>query len=191
MKIGVLALQGDFYLHIKRLQELGVTAVEVRKPEELQDCQGLILPGGESTTLVKLMKNIGLFDAIKDFAKKYPLFGTCAGCILVSKEVTNQQVESLNLINIVTERNAYGRQIDSFVDLVKVELMERQFEIEGVFIRAPKIIKAEDSVRVLGVHGDEIVLVEEGNVLAATFHPELSEEKIIHEYFLEKVKASI
>ncbi len=191
MQVGVLALQGDFYLHKKMLTELGVEVVEVRKPSDLEACQGLIIPGGESTTLVKLLKNIDLFDKLPDFNKRAPIFGTCAGCILVSAEVMNRPVESLNLIDITTERNAYGRQIDSFVDKVTLHLNHEKVKTEGVFIRAPKISRVGESVKILGTHQKEIVLVENEKVLAATFHPELSGDTRIHRYFLEKITPGI
>ena len=191
MNVGVLALQGDFYLHKKQLLTLGVDVIEVRTPEDLEQCQGLIIPGGESTTLVKLLKNIGLFEKLPTFNKQWPIFGTCAGCILVSKEVANHPVDSLKLIDITTERNAYGRQIDSFVDDVTVNVNSRSEKIEGVFIRAPKIVRVSDSVNILGYHNEEVVLVENESVLAATFHPELSEDTLIHRYFLEKIRKRV
>ncbi len=188
IKIGVLALQGDFYLHAKRLRELEVEPVEVRKPEHLTGCRGLIIPGGESTTLEKLLKNTGLFEAIREFNRRAPVFGTCAGAILVGSEVKNHPVEPLNLIDITVVRNAYGRQIDSFVDMVEVELHGEPETVEGVFIRAPRIIRVGEGVRVIGRHREDIVLVETERVMAATFHPELTEDARIHRHFLEKVR---
>lgn len=191
MKIGVLALQGDFGLHIRRLRELSAEAVEVRNTRELAACQGLILPGGESTTLVKLLNAAGLFEEIKAFGKQHPIFGTCAGTILLGAEVRNHPVEHFNLIDIVVERNAYGRQIDSFVDRIEVHQNGSVRSVEGVFIRAPRIIRVGPSVDVLATHGESCVLAENRMILAATFHPELSEDPFIHQYFLEKVRRSV
>jgi len=191
MKIGVLALQGDFYLHLKRLRELEVEAVAVKKPEELQDCQGLIIPGGESTTLVKLLKNIGLYELLPVFNRRWPIFGTCAGAILVSREVSNHPVEPLNLIDISIERNSYGRQIDSFDETVEVHLNGSIKTVEGVFIRAPRITRVGENVQALATHNGDVVMVENDAVLAATFHPELTENRLIHQYFADKVRKRI
>lgn len=191
MKIGVLALQGDFYLHIKRLNELGVETAAVKKPQELADCQGLIMPGGESTTLVKLLKDIGLFEELPKFNEKWPIFGTCAGAILVSREVKNHPVEPLNLIDISIERNSYGRQIDSFIDKIEWKGGSQPQLVEGVFIRAPRFTHIGKSVRVLARHRDDVVMVENDNILAATFHPELTENPLIHQYFVEKVRGRV
>ncbi len=191
MKIGVLALQGDFYLHLKRLRELEVEAVAVKKPEDLQDCQGLIIPGGESTTLVKLLKNIGLYELLPVFNRRWPIFGTCAGAILVSREVSNHPVEPLNLIDISIERNSYGRQIDSFDETVEVHLNGSIKIVEGVFIRAPRITRVGENVQALATHNGDVVMVENDAVLAATFHPELTENRLIHQYFADKVRKRI
>ena len=189
MVIGVLAVQGDFSLHEKALQQLGITTIQVRKPEHLSRCSGLIMPGGESTTFVKLLKSIGLFEALKHFGKERVIFGTCAGLITLATDVVNYPLETLQLIDIQVERNAYGRQIDSFVDEVQVTLEGEPFKTEGVFIRAPKIVKVGEGVRVLGYHKEDIVLAENEHILVATFHPELTTDYRIHNYFLKKVKA--
>ena len=188
MKIGVLALQGDFSLHAAHLKTAGAMPVMVKQPHELEGCQGLIIPGGESTTLVKLMKAIDLFDAIADFSRTKPIFGTCAGAILVAKEVLNHPVDPLGLINITVERNAYGRQIDSFSGEIDISITNEQKQIEAVFIRAPKIRNCGPDVRVLGEHQGDPVIVENDSVLAATFHPELTDETLVHRYFIEKVR---
>ncbi len=187
----MLALQGDFYLHQRRLNELGVEALPVRKPEDLPDCQGLIMPGGESTTLAKLLKNRNLDDLIREFNRKWPIFGTCAGTILVSNHVTNHSVDTLNLIDIEVERNAYGRQINSFIDKFDLQIQDEKQSVEAVFIRAPKIVKTGKGIKILGRHHNDIVLVENDSVLAATFHPELTDSHQIHEYFINKVKERI
>ncbi len=188
MKIGVLAVQGDFSLHENMLQQLGVETIQVRKPEHLNGCSGLIMPGGESTTFVKLLKEIGLFDALKRFGQEKVIFGTCAGLITLATDVVNYPLETLQLIDIQVERNAYGRQIDSFVDTVEVTLEGEQFSVEGVFIRAPKIVAVGEGVRILGYHQQDIVMAENEHILVATFHPELTSDSRIHQYFLQKVK---
>ncbi len=187
MKIGVLALQGDFYLHQKMLDRLGVEAAAVKTPQDLQGCRGLIIPGGESTTLVKLLKHIKLYEQIRVFNRDHPIFGTCAGAILVSSQVSNHPVEPLGLIDIAVERNAYGTQIDSFIDRIDFRAGDESVAVEGVFIRAPKIIRVGEGVRSIAFHKNDVVMVESERVLAATFHPELSESMVIHEYFLNKI----
>lgn len=191
MKIGVLALQGDFQRHLSRLGEIGVKGIAVRKPEALKDCQGLIIPGGESTTLVKLMKNIGLFEAIPEFNRRWPVFGTCAGAILVSREVNNHPVEPLGLMDIAVQRNAYGRQIDSFVEDVTVNLAGAPQRIEAVFIRAPRITRVGEGVEVLSRRNGDLIFVESERVLAATFHPELTANPLVHQYFVAKVRKTL
>ncbi len=186
MRIGVLAVQGDFELHLQVLQKLQVAIQEVRTPNELALCDGLIIPGGESTTFVKLLKENGLFEAIRKFGQERPIMGTCAGLITLATEVENNGFETLGLINLRVRRNAYGRQIDSFIDTVTLQLQGKTFEFEGVFIRAPKIIALGEGTRALGYHGDEIVMAENERILVATFHPELTDDLRVHRYFLEK-----
>ena len=180
MKIGVLAVQGDFDAHRKRLEELGAEVVLVRKPEQLDSIDGLVIPGGESGTFLKLLGEAGL-EKLKSFVRAKPTFGTCAGAILLAKEVENPQQTGLGAIDIGVRRNAYGRQIDS-------SIREGNFggsPMEMVFIRAPKISRVGPGVEVLATEGDEPVMVRQGNVMAATFHPELSEDNSIHKAFLE------
>jgi 5'-phosphate synthase pdxT subunit len=186
MKIGVLALQGDFDAHRKRLEELGASVVLVKKPEQLDDIDGLVIPGGESGTFLKLLGKDG-FAKLKDFVRAKPTFGTCAGCILLAAEVENPKQTGLGALDITVRRNAYGRQIDS-------SIREGRFlnePIEMVFIRAPKIERVGEGVEVIATEGkdkDEVpVLVRKGKTLAATFHPELSADPRIHKYFLELV----
>ena len=179
MKIGVLALQGDFDAHRRRLEELGAEVVLVKKPEQLNE-----IPGGESGTFLKLLGKDG-FAKLKDFVRAKPTFGTCAGCILLATEVENPKQAGLGALDITVRRNAYGRQIDS-------SIREGRFlsePIEMVFIRAPKIERVGDGVEVIATEGrDNVpVLVRKGNTLAATFHPELSDDPRIHQYFLELV----
>src|SRR5579884_522483 len=169
MKIGVLALQGDFDAHRKRLEELGAEVVLVKKPEQLDEIEGLIIPGGESSTFLKLLGEQG-FARLKEFVRLKPTFGTCAGAILLAKEVENPQQTGLGAIDIGIRRNAYGRQVDS-------SIREGTFNgtpIEMVFIRAPKIERVGPQVEVLATQGKDPVVVQQGNILASTFHPELT-----------------
>ena len=182
MTIGVLALQGDFDAHRKRLEELGAEVVLVKKPEQLDDIDGLVIPGGESSTFLKLLGEEG-FATLKEFVRVKPTFGTCAGAILLANEVENPKQAGLGALDITIRRNAYGRQVDS-------SIREGQFlndPIEMVFIRAPKIERVGEGVEVVATEGDDPVLVRKGKTLAATFHPELSEDVRIHKYFLELV----
>jgi 5'-phosphate synthase pdxT subunit len=182
MTIGVLALQGDFDAHRRRLEELGAEVVLVKKPEQLDDIDGLVIPGGESGTFLKLLGDAG-FEKLKDFVRAKPTFGTCAGCILLASEVENPKQAGLGALDITVRRNAYGRQIDSAIR----EGQFRDHPIEMVFIRAPKIERVGKDVEVIATEGNSPVLVRHGNTLAATFHPELSDDSRIHQYFLELV----
>jgi pyridoxal 5'-phosphate synthase pdxT subunit len=184
MRIGVLALQGDFDAHRRRLEELGAEVVLVKKPEQLNEIEGLVIPGGESGTFLKLLGEDG-FAKLKDFVRAKPTFGTCAGCILLATEVENPKQAGLGALDITVRRNAYGRQIDS-------SIREGRFlnePIEMVFIRAPKIERVGADVEVIATEGKDKapVLVRKGNTLAATFHPELSDDRRIHQYFLDVV----
>ena len=183
--IGILAVQGDFELHARMLRRIGVAWRLIRRASDLDGAQGLIMPGGESTTMLKFFAEEKLGPAIRDFAGKgKPIFGTCAGAILLAREVLNPPQESLGLLDISVERNAYGRQIDSSVQEGECpDLSQRPLEM--VFIRAPIIRRVGQSVRVLGRSGGLPVLVEQGKVMAATFHPELTEDETIHRYFLK------
>jgi len=189
MRIGVLALQGDFALHAKALQRCGADAVEVRKPEQLHDLDGLIIPGGESTTLLKLMNEWGFVPALEKFhAAGKPIFGTCAGLIVTARDVTNPPQLSLGLIDVGVERNAYGRQRESFETGGTATLDGRRVPIEMVFIRAPRIRRVGPGVETLAAHGDEPVMARQGSVLVATFHPELTDDTTVHRYFCQMVK---
>jgi 5'-phosphate synthase pdxT subunit len=185
--IGVLAIQGDFALHAKMLERLGAPYMLVKHASELAEVGGLIMPGGESTTMLKFFSNEGMGEAIKEFvAAGQPVFGTCAGAILLAKDVLNPAQERLGLLDITIERNAYGRQVDSSVRQGECpELSPRP--VEMVFIRAPIIRRVGGGVRVLGRCDDLPVLVEQGNILAATFHPELTEDETVHRYFIKKL----
>src|SRR5579872_3753995 len=182
MKIGVLALQGDFDAHRKRLEELGAAVVLVKKPDQLDGIDGLVIPGGESGTFLKLLGEAG-FAKLKGFVHVKPTFGTCAGAILLAKEVENPQQTGLGAIDIRIRRNAYGRQIDSSIR----EGLFLGTPIEMVFIRAPKIERVGPEVEVLATEGNDPVVVRQGKTMASTFHPELSDDSRIHQYFLDLV----
>jgi 5'-phosphate synthase pdxT subunit len=190
-KVGVLSLQGDFAAHAAALERAGAKAVLVRDPEQLSDVDGLIIPGGESTTMLKLMRYEGLAEKIAEFGRSKPVFGTCAGAILMAKEVTSPQQESLCMMDIGVERNAYGRQIDSRVTKIEPEPefqeRTRPGDLEAVFIRAPIIRRLGGDTKVLARYGEDPVLVEQGRHMAATFHPELTADLRVHELFLEKL----
>lgn len=181
--IGVLALQGDFDAHRKRLEELGATVVLVKKPEQLDSIDGLVIPGGESSTFLKLLGEAG-FEKLKNFVRLKPTFGTCAGAILLANEVENPKQLGLGAIDIDIRRNAYGRQIDSSIR----EGLFRDAPIEMVFIRAPKIERLGPGVEVLATESKDPVVVRQGKTMAATFHPELSDDPRIHRAFLDLVQ---
>jgi 5'-phosphate synthase pdxT subunit len=183
MKIGVLALQGDFDAHRRRLEELGAEVVLVKRPEQLDEIQGLVIPGGESSTFLKLLGESG-FEKLKDFVRTKPSFGTCAGAILLAKEVENPPQSGLGAIDIGIRRNAYGRQIDSSIR----EGVFRGSPIEMVFIRAPKISRLGPEVEVLATQDNDPVVVRQGRAMAATFHPELSNDPRVHQAFLDLVQ---
>ena len=183
MKIGVLALQGDFDAHRKRLEELGAEVVLVRKPEQLNEIDGLVIPGGESTAFLKLLGEDGV-EKLKQFVRVKPTFGTCAGAILLAKEIENPKQSGLGVLDIGIRRNAYGRQLES-------SIREGKFgdtAIEMVFIRAPKIERLGKGVEVLATEGSDPVVVRQGKVMAATFHPELSDDAKVHQAFLNLVR---
>jgi 5'-phosphate synthase pdxT subunit len=185
-RVGVLALQGGFAAHAAALVDLGVDAVEVRRTERLERLDGLIVPGGESTTLLNLMRDEPWFDALSRFhGAGGALFGTCAGAILLSREVRAPRQPSLGLLDAVIERNGYGRQVDSFETLLMLEGSAEP--LPAVFIRAPRFCYVGPAVRVLARLGNEPVLVRQDNVLAATFHPELTADRRLHRVFLKLI----
>jgi 5'-phosphate synthase pdxT subunit len=191
-KVGVLSLQGDFAAHGAALERAGAEPVFVREPAQFASLDGLVIPGGESTTMLKLMAyEPGLFEALREFGAGKPVFGTCAGAILMADEVSNPAQESFRLMDIGVERNAYGRQIDSRVAEVETEPeFERRTapgKLEAVFIRAPIIRRVGHDARVLIWYKGDPVLVEQGRHLAATFHPELTSDSRVHSLFLEKL----
>jgi len=189
--IGVLALQGDFALHETALARIGVKSAEIRKPSELDAVDGLIIPGGESTTLLKLMDEWGFVPAQEKFhAQGKPIFGTCAGLIVLASEVEHPSQFSLGLIDITTERNAYGRQKESFEAQGEAELDGERKLIKMVFIRAPRIHRLGPAVTPLAHHQGECVMAREGSVLVAAFHPELTDDPTVHRYFRGMVEAA-
>jgi 5'-phosphate synthase pdxT subunit len=184
LRIGVLAIQGDFAAHARMLSRLGVETVEVRRSNQLTGIDGLIMPGGESTTMLKVMREEAMLDPIKEFARAgKTIFGTCAGAILLAREVHNPPQESLGLMDIAVERNSYGRQIDSFIGQAVTTMGAHP--LEAVFIRAPRIIRTGPGVEVISTIGGEPVMVRQGNLLAATFHPELTADERVHNLFIE------
>jgi 5'-phosphate synthase pdxT subunit len=184
MKIGVLALQGDFDAHRKRLEELGAEVVLVKKPEQLDEIDGLVIPGGESGTFLNLLGEAG-FEKLKQFVRVKPTFGTCAGAILLANEVENPKQTGLGALDIRIRRNAYGRQIDSSIRTGKLG----NSPLEMVFIRAPKIERVGPNVEVVATEGSDPVAVRQGRVMASTFHPELSDDTRVHRAFLDLVSA--
>jgi 5'-phosphate synthase pdxT subunit len=190
-RVGILALQGDFDAHAKAVESAGARAKLVRSAADLEGLDGLIIPGGESTTMLKLLREEKLMEPLREFGRRRPIFGTCAGAILLASEVSSPAQESLGLIDIGVERNAYGRQIDSRVTSVtpEADFQSRTTpgDMEAVFIRAPVIRRVGDGARVLMRYQGDPVLVEEGRHIVATFHPELSSDRRVHELFLQKL----
>jgi len=187
MKIGVLALQGAFVEHIRMLRELGLEAQEVRLPHEILGLNGLIIPGGESTAIGKLMASYGLLDPVRRFAKDHAVWGTCAGMILMAKDTGRNQV-GLGIMDIIVERNAFGRQIDSFEENLTVDVLRdgRQRLFPGIFIRAPRLVAAHGSAQVIASLADgTAVAARQDKWLATAFHPELSDDFRFHQYFVE------
>ncbi|MGA2275024.1 MAG: pyridoxal 5'-phosphate synthase glutaminase subunit PdxT [Bryobacteraceae bacterium] len=190
-KVGVLSLQGDFAAHGAALQRAGAEPVYVRRAEQFAGLDGLVIPGGESTTILKLLRYDGLMAPLAEFACRKPVFGTCAGAILMASQVSAPPQESLGLMDIAVERNGYGRQVDSRVTSIEPDAeFERRTSpgpLEAVFIRAPIIRRVGNSAKVLARYRDDPVLVEQGPHLAATFHPELTRDARVHRLFLEKL----
>ncbi len=182
----MLALQGDYDAHAQALREAGAEPVLVRKPDELAEIDGLIIPGGESTTFLKFLERDGFLGVLQEFVESKPTFGTCAGCILLAKDVTHPPQKSLGVLNATVERNAYGRQMDSSIETGETRLAGGPLEM--VYIRAPRIVKTGEGVEVLAERDGFPVLVEQGHLMAATFHPELSTDRRVHRRFVELVQ---
>jgi 5'-phosphate synthase pdxT subunit len=185
-RIGVLAIQGNYASHAQALTEAGAAPVEIRKPSQLAHVEGLVLPGGESTTMLKFLEKHGFFEALQQFCAVKPVFGTCAGAILLAREVLNPPQRSLGLLDATVERNAYGRQIDSAIITAQTELPDGPLEM--VFIRAPRIVAVGPAVEVLARRDGFPTLVRQGNLMAATFHPELSTDRRVHRLFVASVQ---
>jgi len=187
--IGVLALQGAFAKHAEMLRSLGVKVIEVRKPEELESCDGLVIPGGESTTMFKQMKFVDFVDPFRKFSQQKPVFGTCAGLILMSEKIIGDEMQPFHLIDVQVQRNAFGRQAESFQTEVDLQLPSKPIQqVPAIFIRAPKICQLGDQVNVLATLNGEPVLVRQSKHLGATFHPELTGNSTIHAFFLTLVR---
>jgi pyridoxal 5'-phosphate synthase pdxT subunit len=189
-KVGVLGLQGAVIEHVRSIEACGVEAVVVKKVEELADLDGLILPGGESTTMRKLIDKYGFMEPLKEFASKgKPMFGTCAGLILIAKDLVDDPEPHLGLFDVTVERNSFGRQRESFEADLSIQGLDEPFV--GVFIRAPHIVKAGENVEILAKHEGRIVAAREGQFLGCSFHPELTEDHRFTELFIEMVKKSV
>jgi pyridoxal 5'-phosphate synthase pdxT subunit len=190
-RVGVLALQGDFEAHQKALERAGAEAVPVRTAAELESLDGLVIPGGESTTMLLIMRDEGLFEPLRKFGETRPVFGTCAGAILVASEVSHPAQDSLGLVDISVERNGYGRQADSRVVNLEPEPAFRDEagsgDLEAVFIRAPIIQKTGPNVKVYLRYQGDPVLIAQGRHLVATFHPELTSDSRVHKLFLDRL----
>ena len=184
-RVGVLALQGDYQAHKLALTRAGADAVEVRSVSDLEGVEGLVIPGGESTTMMKLLAEEELLEPLRQFGREHPIFGTCAGAILLASDVANPPQASLGLMDIDVERNAYGRQLDSRIAHLQPDGMEG--ELEAVFIRAPIIRRVGQGATILASYQGDPVLVEQGRHLAATFHPELTDDSRVHLMFLRKI----
>ena len=189
-KVGVLGLQGAVIEHVRSIEACGVEAVVVKKVEQLADLDGLILPGGESTTMRKLIDKYGFMEQLKEFASKgKPMFGTCAGLILIAKDLVDYPEPHLGLFDVTVERNSFGRQRESFEADLSIQGLDEPFV--GVFIRAPHIVKAGENVEILAKHEGRIVAAREGQFLGCSFHPELTEDHRFTELFIEMVKKSV
>ncbi len=190
-KVGVLALQGDFEAHSQALARAGAEPALARTASDLENLDGLVIPGGESTTMLKLLELENLFDPLAEFGRHRPIFGTCAGAILLATDVTHPSQPSLGLMNMTVERNGYGRQIDSRVAQIEPapEFQQRTHsgDLEAVFIRAPIIRRVGPDAHVLASYQGDPVLVEQGRHLVATFHPELGSDSRVHDLFLSKL----
>ncbi len=190
MKIGVLGMQGDIEEHLAMLSKIGIEGIRVKSAKNLEEVDGLIMPGGESTTMLRLLKLTGLFDLLKEKIRNgFPVYGTCAGLILLAKDVSNPVQDSLKVLDVVVSRNGYGRQIDSFHAMIPLSILDGDL-FDAVFIRAP-IITGVGNVEVIGTYGGNPVFVKENNIIASTFHPELSEDTRIHEFFARMVENAV
>jgi len=186
MTIGVLAIQGDYAAHKARLEQLGAEVTLVRKPEQLDAIDGIVIPCGESSTFLNFLAEHGFLEKLRDFVSTKPTFGRCAGAILLANHVENPPQQSLAAMDIRIRRNAYGRQIDSSIREAQTKLGDKPLEM--VFIRAPKIVGTGKGVEILATAGDDPLLVRQGKIMAATFHPELSDDTRVHQEFVKMVE---
>jgi len=187
--VGVLALQGGFSTHIALLKKVGVTAKEVRKPKDLEGCTALIIPGGESTAILKQVRFIEMHDALNLFAAQKPVMGTCAGLILMSRHIVNDTMVPFGWLDVDIKRNAFGRQADSFHTLLEVKLGGSKLQkIPALFIRAPTIERVGQDVEILAQYQNQPVFVRQGKLLGLTFHPELTQDASLHQFFIDIVK---
>ncbi|MBT2292250.1 pyridoxal 5'-phosphate synthase glutaminase subunit PdxT [Paenibacillus albidus] len=189
MRIGVLALQGAVTEHIVSIEKTGATSLPIKRVEQLEEIDGLIIPGGESTTIGKLMRKYGFIEAVRDFSHQgKPIFGTCAGMIVLAKKIAGGEAGHLELMNITVARNAFGRQRESFECDLEVKGIDEP--VRAVFIRAPLINEVGPEVEVLTVYKDEIVTARQSHLLVSSFHPELTDDFRLHQYFADMVEAS-
>jgi len=188
-RVGVLAIQGDYAAHAEALAEVGAEPAEIRKPEELTGLDALVLPGGESTTMLKFLEKENFFEKLRAFCGSKPVFATCAGTILLARQVTHPPQRSLGVLDAVVERNAYGRQIDSTILQEQTSLPGGPLEM--VFIRAPRIVQVGNGVEVLAKRDGFPTLVRQGRILAATFHPEMSTDRRVHQIFVESMRGTV
>ncbi len=188
LKIGILALQGDFAKHEEMLKSLGAETIQVKLPGHLEGCEGLIIPGGETTTLTKLMNDFNLNAPVREFAENHPVMGTCAGSIMIAAQVNDSRVTPLELIDVSIARNAYGRQVDSFIADIDAPCLNGGGSYRSIFIRAPQIERVGENTEILMEFQGKPVMVRENNHLALTFHPELTWDLRIHRYFLDIIK---
>ncbi|UUZ82552.1 pyridoxal 5'-phosphate synthase glutaminase subunit PdxT [Paenibacillus sp. P26] len=187
MKIGVLALQGAVAEHIRMIEKAGAEGVVVKRKEQLSDVDGMIIPGGESTTIGKLMRTYDFIDSLREFSGQgKPIFGTCAGLIVLAKQISGQEEAHLGLMDIKVARNAFGRQRESFETDLDIKGIDK--DVRAVFIRAPLIEEVAENVEVLATYKDQIVAARQGHLLAASFHPELTDDERMHGYFLDMVR---
>ncbi len=182
MKIGVLALQGNYQMHNYILESIGIEPINIKYPHELDAIEGLVIPGGESTTMSKLMNRMGFYKPLQSFANDYPVLGTCAGLILMSEKVVDTELEPLGLLDVQVERNGYGRQINSNTIDIEFELNNTDYTIPGSFIRAPRVVSYGSSIKVLAMTDDAPIIVQNNKHLGISFHPELDNISILHEY---------
>jgi len=187
LRIGVLALQGDFERHLYRLQKLMVDGREVRQARDLDNLDGLIIPGGESTTMTNLIKRFGLHDDLAAFARRKAVWGTCAGMIMLADKVDDDRVRPLRVIDIAVVRNGYGRQVYSFFDHIEADLDSERVVLPVSFIRAPRVVEVSEGVTVLARYRDDPVLLRKDNVLVSSFHTELDDSPVLLKYYLERM----